>query len=792
VIQRPAFPVEPWGIRETELHLDTLAETESVFALSNGHVGLRGNLDEGEPYGLPGTYLGGFFEVRPLPYAEAGYGYPEDGQTVVNVTNGKLIRLLVEDEPFDLRYGTVISHQRFLDFRAGTLRREVEWISPTGRRVRVTSNRLVSFTQRAVALIDYTVEAIDGSFPVVLQSQLAANEGGPETSADPRAAAALSAPLVSEGFDCHEHRAILVHRTKASGLRVAAAMDHFVHAPDGVETWIESFADLARFQVTADISPGQPLRLVKLLAYGWSGERSAAALRDQVAAAGVGARHVGWEGMCQQQREFLDEFWAHSDVELEGDAELQQAVRFALFHTLQAGARGEQRAIAAKGLTGPGYDGHTFWDTESFVLALLTYTAPNAAADALRWRQSTLELARARARTLGLRGAAFPWRTIQGEECSSYWPAGTAAFHINADIADAVSRYLAATEDEEFECETGLELLVETARLWRSLGHHDAKGNFRIDGVTGPDEYSAVADNNVFTNLMAQRNLRAAADVAERHPDLAESLTVDAEEVAGWRDAARAMVVVYDETLGVHPQAEGFTSHERWNFEATGPEEYPLLLHFPYFDLYRKQVVKQADLVMAMFSCGDSFTPEQKRRNFDYYEPLTVRDSSLSACIQSVMAAEVGHLDLAFDYFAEAALMDLGDLEHNTADGIHIASLAGTWIAAVCGFGGLRDHGGHLSFRPRLPGALTRLRFRIMFCGRSLQVEVDRNEARYSLIDGDPLEIHHHGEPAHVESSEPLALPIPKLDPGQSGPAPKQPPGREPAQRRPARIKLAE
>ncbi|HEX8975646.1 MAG TPA: glycoside hydrolase family 65 protein [Solirubrobacteraceae bacterium] len=784
MIQRPSFPVEPWGIRETELHLDTLAETESVFALSNGHLGLRGNLDEGEPHGLPGTYLGGFFEVRPLPYAEAGYGYPEDGQTVVNVTDGKLIRLLVEDEPFDLRYGTVVSHQRFLDFRAGTLHREVEWVSPTGRRVRVTSTRLVSFTQRAVAMVEYRVEPVEGEFPVVIQSQLVANEATPDTSEDPRAAAALSAPLVSESFDCQEHRAILVHRTKSSGLRMAAGMDHFVDGPEGTETWIEATPDLARFQVTADLAPGQPLRLVKLLAYGWSGSRSASALRDQVAAAGAGARHSGWKGLCADQRAYLDDFWARSDVELDGDAELQQAVRFALFHTLQAGARGEQRALAAKGLTGPGYDGHTFWDTEMFVLSVLTYTAPTAAADALRWRRSTLDLARARARTLGLRGAAFPWRTIGGEECSSYWPAGTAAFHINADIANAVSRYLAATGDEEFARDCGLELLVETARLWRSLGHHDPEGRFRIDGVTGPDEYSAVADNNVYTNLMAQRNLQAAAEVAERHHDVAAGLGVDDEEVASWRDAARAMVIVYDESLGVHPQAEGFTSHERWDFAGTRPEQYPLMLHFPYYDLYRKQVCKQADLVLALFACGDAFTPQEKQRNFDYYESLTVRDSSLSASVQSVVAAEVGHLDLAYDYFAEAALMDLGDLEHNTADGIHIASVAGTWLAAVCGFGGLRDHGGHLSFTPRLPGMLARLCFRIMFRGRSLQVEVVRDLVRYSLLDGRPLEIHHHGEPGRIEPGQPLVRPIPPLAPS---PAPSQPPGREPAQRRPAR-----
>jgi alpha,alpha-trehalose phosphorylase len=784
VIQHPAFPVEPWAIRETELHLDKLAETESVFALANGHLGLRGNLDEGEPYGLPGTYLGGFFETRPLPYAEAGYGYPEDGQTVVNVTNGKIIRLLVEDEPFDLRYGTLVSHQRVLDLRAGTLTRHVEWISPTGRRVRVRSTRMVSLTQRAVAVIEYVVEPVDEAFPVVVQSELVANEGGPAISDDPRAAAALAAPLVSELYRHRDNGGMLVHRTRESGLRMAAAMDHLVEGPDGLQTHTEAYEDVARFEVTADIRPGEALRIVKVLSYGWSGQRSVPALQDQVGAAIAAARHRGWDGLLADQRAYLDDFWARSDVELDGDAELQQAIRFALFHTLQAGARGEQRAIAAKGLTGPGYDGHTFWDTESFVLPVLTYTAPRAAADALRWRQQTLELARQRAGTLGLRGAAFPWRTIGGEECSSYWPAGTAAFHINADIAAAVSRYLTATGDEQFERETAVPLLVETARLWRSLGHHDPAGNFRIDGVTGPDEYSAIADNNVYTNLMAQRNLRAAADVAERHPEQAAALGVDDEEQASWRDAAQRMVIVYDETLGVHPQSERFTSHQVWDFSSTGPEDYPLLLHVPYFELYRKQVVKQADLVLALYSCGDAFTPEQKARDFAYYEPITVRDSSLSACIQSVVAAEVGHLDLAYDYFAEAALMDLGDLEHNTADGIHIASVAGTWIAAVAGFGGFRDHGGVLSFAPRLPGSLTRLAFRLIVRGSSLHVEVNHDRAVYSLLDGEPVELHHHGEALTVDGDSPVSRPIHRVDPP---PAPRQPPHREPTRRRPPR-----
>ena len=747
MIQHPAFAVEPWALCETELSLDVIAQAGSVFALANGHIGLRGNLDEGEPNGLPGSYLNGFYEARPLPYAEAGYGYPEAGQVLVNVTNGKIIRLLVDDEPFDVRFGECRSHERTLDFRGGVLRRRVEWHSPAGRAVRISSVRLVSFVQRAVAAMLYEVEPLDDATRLVVQSELVTNEPIPDSPDDPRAGASPASPLLSEQFSGRDAKVVLVHSTNLSGLRMAAGMDHVVDGPPGTETNPAEYGeDLGRVTITADVEPGQRLRVVKFLAYGWSSQRSTAALRDQVAAALAEARHTSWDGLLAAQRAYLDDFWDRADVELQGDAELQQAVRFALFHALQAGARGERRAIAAKGLTGPGYHGHAFWDTETFVLPLLTYTVPAAARDALRWRHATLGLARERAKLLGLAGAAFPWRTIAGQECSSYWPAGTAAFHVDADIADAVGRYQAATGDEAFEREAGLELLVETARLWRSLGHHDAEGRFRIDGVTGPDEYSAIADNNVYTNLMAQHNLRSAADSVKHHPDRAAQLGVGLEEAAEWRDAANAIVVPYDETLGVHPQAEEFTQHQRWDFAHTAPEQYPLLLHFPYFELYRKQVVKQADLVLALHLRGDAFSREEKARDFAYYESLTVRDSSLSASTQAVIAAEVGHLELAYDYFGEAALIDLGNLKRNTRDGLHIASLAGAWIVAVAGFGGMRDHDGSLTFAPQLPQRLTRLAFGLCFRGRELRVEIEPHQARYSLRQGEPLRIAHHGE----------------------------------------------
>jgi alpha,alpha-trehalose phosphorylase len=782
VIQQPHYPAEPWVVRETALDLDRMAQSESIFALANGHLGLRGNLDEGEPRALSGTYLNGFYESFPLAYGEGGYGFPEDGQAVVNVTDGKLIRLLVEDEPLDVHRGTLEHHERVLDLRAGTLTRDLRWTSAGGRSVRVTSQRLVSFRQRSVAAIAFEVEALDGPMRVALQSNLLANQASGPGSGDPREGNHLTNVLESQLFVEDRLRAVLAHTTRNSGLSVASGMEHVFEGANGLVTRIESERDLGRLTASVELTPGEPLRMIKLLAYHWSGRQSIEWLRDQVDASLENALAEGFDELVASQRAYLDAYWEMADVELDGDPEIQQALRYAQFQVLQASARAETRAIPAKGLTGPGYDGHTFWDGETFVLPVLTYTAPQLARSALAWRHRTLDLARDRARQLGLRGAAFPWRTIHGEECSGYWPAGTAAFHINAAVADAVRRYMLATEDVAFEREIGGELVIETARLWASLGHFDADGNFRIDGVTGPDEYSALADNNVYTNLMAQSNLRAAARVADRHPDVAAGLGVDVAEVDGWKAAAEHMHVPYDERLRVHPQDQDFTTHEHWDFEHTRPDEYPLLLHRPYLDLYRKQVVKQADIVLALFLRGDAFTLEERRRDFEYYEQMTVRDSSLSACVQAVVAAEVGHLELAYAYVGEAALMDLHDLEHNVADGVHIASLAGAVMAAVAGFGGVRDHGDELSFAPRLPQALTRLAFPVAFRGRRLHVEVTPRRVRYALgPEDEPLSFTHWGKVVHLSAGTPITAEIPAAEPLAP---PRQPPGREPLSRR--------
>lgn len=775
------FTVEPWAVREPKLDLQLLGETESIFALSNGHIGWRGNFEEGEPHQIAGSYLNAVYEQIRLPIAESAYGYPEEGQTIVNVTDGKIIRLLVDDEPFDVRYGKVHSHERVLDLKAGVLERTVTWESPAHRTIRIHSTRFVSLVHRGLAIIRYEVEPLDGSADLVLQSELVANvPASTRRENDPRTAETVESPFEAELNDRFERGAVLVNCTKKSRLRVAAAMSHEVRGPRGTQTETFTGSDFARFTVATTAKPGQRLVLDKVVSYGWSSFRSVETMRDQVEGELASAYTHGFDGLLAAQRRFLADFWKQADVQLDGDDELQQAIRFSMFHVLQAAARAEQRAIPAKGLTGPGYDGHTFWDTECFVLPFLTYTYPGCVADVLRWRHSILDGARKRAGDLGMKGAAFPWRTIHGEEGSGYWPASVAAVHVNADIADAVVRYTSATGDRHFDREVGAEMLIETARLWASVGHHDRSGAFRIDGVTGPDEYSALHDNNVYTNLMAQQNLNAAADAAERHRDVARRLKVLAGEIKSWRRAAANTYIPYEPELRIHKQASQFTDHEPWDFEHTRPDQYPLFLHFPYFELYRKQVIKQADLVLAMHLRGDAFTPDEKARNFAYYEALTVRDSSLSACTQAVIAAEVGHLQLAHDYLGETALMDLRDLEHNVREGVHMGALAGAWLAVVHGFGCMRHHGEFLSFAPRLPPGLQKVTFRVTFLGSHIRVSFDARRVTYALQRGRPIAFHHYDEMIKLSRERAVTRRLPELKKLRE---PKQPAGRAPARR---------
>jgi len=549
-------------------------------------------------------------------------------------------------------------------------------------------------------------------------------------------------------------------------MRVACGIDHVFESESPFSHETKHTENSGKVIFSVDAKCGVPIRLTKYMTYHTSRRVPPEELCERAERTLDRAMGQGLEAVMKSQQQYMADFWQRSDIEVTGDVKIQQVIRFNLFHILQATARAEGAGVPAKGLTGHGYEGHYFWDTEIYVLPFLLYTAPRIAKNLLKFRHSMLDKARIRAQEVNQKGALFPWRTINGEEASAYYAAGTAQYHINADIMFALKKYVEMTGDEFFLEQEGAEMLVETARLWRDLGFFSEKkgGRFCIAGVTGPDEYNTVVNNNAYTNLMARENLWFAASTVkhlhDQRPDLFVELAhrtgVEISEVEEWKNAADQMFLSYDENLGIHLQDDEFLEKKPWDFENTPMENYPLLLHYHPLVIYRHQVIKQADVILAMFLLGDEFTPDQKKRNFDFYDPITTGDSSLSVSIQSVMAFEMGYLKRAGDYLRYSLLMDLADVAGNAADGCHIASMGGTWIAVVYGFAGMRDYDGQLSFRPIPPNRPLRVRIPLTVRGQTMEIEITQESVTYSLRKGGKLMVRHYDEEIDLVCGSPI------------------------------------
>jgi alpha,alpha-trehalose phosphorylase len=780
-LDRNRFPVDEWALVETDFSGDDMGRTETLFAVGNGYLGLRGNVDEGRDGHAHGTFINGFHETWPIRHAEEAFGFARVGQTIVNAPDAKIIRIYVDDEPLVLTLADLLSYERRLDFADGTLSRSLEWRTPSGKRVLIKTRRMVSFTERHLAVIEYEVTLLDANASVVISSQILNRQDGigeydPLKASmgkdfDPRKAESFTERVLQPRFQrASNGRYILGFRCTNSGMTIACAADHHIETDNEYVETPQIGDDLAKHVYTIRAKRGQPIRITKTLSYHTSSGVPTHELADRCDRTLDRARDEGVDAILATQREWLTDFWARTDITLPGQPVLQQAVRWNLFQIAQASMRADGQGVSAKGVSGSGYGGHYFWDTEIYVLPFLTYTSPNAARNALRFRHSLLDLARARAQELNQLGALFPWRTINGLESSAYYAAGTAQYHIDADISYALGQYVAATGDQDFLAREAIDILVETARMWADLGFWRENGGnvFHIHGVTGPDEYTTVVNDNLYTNIMARSNLRAAAAAVERlravdaeaYRKMVARVGLDETEIAEWALAADAMHIPFDASLGIHPQDAQFLEKERWDLSQTPDSHRPLLLHYHPLVIYRFQVLKQADVVLALLLQGDQFTPEEKLADFDYYDPLTTGDSTLSDVVQSIIAAEVGYHKLALQYFTSGLFVDLADLHHNAADGVHVASAGGVWTALVYGFGGLRDHGGRITLDPRLPEGWDELRFKITLQGTRLRIDVRQDQVTVTVEDGDEAMLYVRGIPTLVSSGAPATVPL--------------------------------
>jgi alpha,alpha-trehalose phosphorylase len=780
VVALPAhiFPPEEWRVVELSFSQGLLHRAEAIFALSNGHLGMRGNVDESSPAHERGAYVNGFHETWPIHHPEQAFGFARTGQTIVALPDAKVIDLYVDEEPLYLPSAILTSYERALDMRAGVLDRELRWQTRSGKTVLVSSKRMVSFQHRHMAAISYEVTLIDQAAPVMIASRIVPPTPSAGAGEDPRAARTLGDRVLVpiEGSAAGE-RVLLSFRTTNSEMGLVCGMEHVIETDCAFTSECGYEENAGKVLYALDAEPGHTIRITKYIVYFGSEWATLGELRDRATISLSRGVRRGMSEMLAEQRAYMDDFWERSDVETGPDVSVQQAVRWNLFQLLQAAARADARGVPAKGLTGAAYEGHYFWDIEGYVVPFLVYTSPRLARHLLAFRHRMLDKARNRARDVNQAGALFPWRTISGEEASPVFEASTAAYHINADIMYALRQYVVMSGDRDFLFDEGAEMLVETARLWADIGFFSKTDNrFHIHGVTGPDEYTTLVNDNTFTNLMAQDNLRFAVETLRalhtadpsRYELLREKTGLLEFEVELWGQAAENMYVPYDQTLGINPQDAEFLRKKVWDFDRTPESHYPLLLHYHPLVIYRYQVIKQADVVMAMCLLPDEFPLEVKRRNFAYYDPLTTGDSSLSACVESVVASQIGERERALEYFNYGLFMDLGDLLANAAQGVHVAAAGGVWMALAYGFGGLTQRDGHLSFEPRLPIGWTRLAFRVQVQGSRLVIDITPEHVTYRLQAGDELTISHHGRPLTVTAGAATTVPaepdLPQVD----------------------------
>jgi len=735
-----------WVIEDCSLDERALLKNESVFASVNGHIGVRGNFEEGcgGHKTIRGSYISGCWDTGGIEYDEKLYGFPEEKQTVVNAHDCQTVYIKAGDETMSLFRGRVLSFKRTLDMKTGVSRRQIEWESESGRCLRIDITRMASFAVKELFTIDCRVTPLNFSGEICFVSGANADVVNYTDSEDPRTSSSGEKSLKFVRGCIRDGIGYLESETAHSGIRVGTAFCNTLSA-EGAWAFHEEGASLTA-EVKTNVRQGAEARFVKYVFF------MDPSNGDMEEAAFFLARQFsgGIDALYKKQREYLDARWRTADVAVDSKDDADESLRYCLYqlicHSVFSGG-----SIPAKGLTGEGYSGHCFWDTEIFVLPFFSLTDPEAAKKLLLFRYRGLPAARANARLLGhAKGAAYPWRTISGSECSTFFPGGAAQYHINADIAYAVTNYYFITGDETLLLNEGAEIIFETARLWTELGHfHD--GKFRIDTVTGPDEYTCMIDNNYYTNLMARHNLRWAAFLYKKLAEaggrgVIERIGLLPEEAAEFKKAYENMYLPQDEVMGITPQDDSFLAKKKWDFAGTPRDKYPLLLHYHPMTLYRYQVCKQADVLLAYYLFQRDHDKALMERSYDFYEGITTHDSSLSECIFSIMAARLGRTEKGYQYFNRTIRLDMDDIHGNTKDGLHMANLGGSYLCILGGFAGLMIDSGGASLAPVLPENWRSYRFRFLYRGSLFEVCVREKGTELRRISGEPREIRLNGE----------------------------------------------
>ncbi len=753
------YQVTGIGLNEKSLQLQ-----ETIFHNANGYIGVRGTLEEGVPADfdtMRGMYINGFYDIAPMKQAEKLCNLVEDKESMLNVADTQTIEVSFDGQKFSMADDADCRYVRTLDMEKGITRREVDWSNKEGKQLHFNITRMASFEERSLFTIDYCFQSIDFSGTVEIHSRhfgLVRNYFNPN---DPRLAGESHNHLKKEDVHICESGACLVSSTIESHLKVASAVANIVtvnqkRQPSEVVTYDET-AHAMDVSYRFDIRPGDEVRIIKYSIFTDSiREEDCRNVADEKLSKVVGQ---GIASYYKKQQEYLKEFWNNSSMEIVGDGDLNESLCFNMYQLLQSAGYDGYSSIAAKGLSGEGYEGHYFWDTEMFMVPYFAMTNPAIARKLLEYRYKTLGKAKENAALLGhKKGALYPWRTITGKECSGYFPSGTAQYHIDGDIAYAVILYYKTSGDWEFIKEMGLKILLETNRLWLDVGNY-YKDRFVINDVTGPDEYTCIVNNNYYTNASAKYSMqwflkfaKRLAEEKEAYQEFCKENDLTEQEIEAMEEAQEKMYLPYDETFGINPQDDSFLEKPVWDLEHTPQEEFPLLLHYHPLHLYRYQVCKQADTVLAHYLFPDYQDRETEEKSFLYYEKITTHDSSLSTCVFSIMASRLGLKDKAYYYFGDSAKMDLLNTHKNSQDGIHAANMGGSYMAIVNGFAGLRAEEETLFLAPSIPEKWQGYHFRVRYHGSLLEICVNKETCSVELLEGEAVSLCIYGQEYTVDA----------------------------------------
>ncbi len=736
-----------WQFEKKAYSPKTQMLDESLFMVGNGYIGVRGCFEEGYPQGdtIRGTYINGLYDRVPMVHAEMAFGFPTVQDKQPRLIDTQTCKVYLDGEPASLVEGRYQEYLRTLDYLKGETCRSYVFITKSGKEAKLRFKRLASFVERNILV--YRIEVkYEGQIELV--SVCDANIENYSNSNDPRTGQSHTKlmKLLKLSYDGKDVRAIM--QTQSTEIKQATVVRHQVKISS-----IDEMAHVVKDGcIETHIKGEEHLILDKLCLFTDSlrtknMDESISQLLNNLES------NQDYDYFLNLQSDYLETFWVKTGIEIEGSSLDQSAIRYMQYQLLQSVGSDLNANISAKGLSGEGYEGHYFWDTEIYVLPVMLFNQPERAKTLLEYRYHILPQARLRAKELGHHsGVAYAWRTISGIECSGYFPAGTAQYHINADIAYAFIQYYLYTGDLAFMVSKGAEVIFETARIWLEIGHF-YQGTFQIHNVTGPDEYTAIVNNNYYTNAMAKYHLMWAnrfykilknttdPELSKQAEALFERIGLTEDEVATMLRASNQMYFEFDENLQLYAQDDSFLSKPRWPFETADPAKKPLLLHYHPLTIYRHQVLKQADTILAHFLLEEYADSDVIKNAFNFYEHLTTHDSSLSSCIYGIVASKCGFNRKAYDYFKESIVLDLEDTHHNTKDGLHMANMAGSILGVIAGFAGLRITEKGIALKPNLPEQWQKLKFKIEFRGRLIAVEVGPEGVECKLIEGIPISI---------------------------------------------------